>query len=153
MNHVNNLFDVEEKLEEKLEEKRDKKSPVMRKIQSQDFIDMFKQQQQVNYDINAAHGFEDMSIAARGTEYEMDNLGLKIALIHSELSEALESFRKGDPASDHIPEFTGSEEEFADVIIRIMNIAAGRGLRVAEAMIAKQEFNSARPYKHGGKKF
>jgi NTP pyrophosphatase (non-canonical NTP hydrolase) len=114
-------------------------------FKAQDFIRAFKQQQEVNYQINVDHGFES---------HETDELlGLKIALVHSELSEALESFRHGDPASDHIPEFTGAEEEFADAIIRIMNIAQGRGLRVAEAMIAKQIFNSERPYKHGGKKF
>lgn len=113
---------------------------------AEQFIEQFKRQQEENYHINTNHGFEDDN----GDEGQ---LGLKIALIHSELSEALESFRHGDPASDHIPEFTGSEEEFADAIIRIMNIAQRRGLRVAEAMIAKQAFNSAREYKHGGKRF
>ena len=117
------------------------------------FIDQFKRQQEINYHINKDHGFEEQAERAIGTEYEMDNLGLKIALIHTELSEALESFRHGDPPSDHIPEFTGSEEEFADVIIRIMTVAQGRGLRVAEALIAKQAFNAARPFKHGGKRF
>ena len=55
--------------------------------------------------------------------------------------------------SDHIPEFKGVEEELADAIIRIMNIAERMDLRVAEAMIAKQAFNAARPFKHGGKRF
>lgn len=79
--------------------------------------------------------------------------GTYIALMHSELSEALECLRCGNPASDHIPEFSGAEEELADVIIRIMDYAGIRDFHVAEAVIAKMKFNLARPYKHGGKKF
>lgn len=74
-----------------------------------------------------------------------------IALMHSELSEALEAVRHGNGPSDHIPEFNGAEEEYADVIIRIMDFAKYKGYRVAEAIIAKMEFNSTRAYRHGGK--
>lgn len=80
-------------------------------------------------------------------------LGTVIALMHSELSEALEFGRKGDGLSDHIPDFTGIEEEFADVIIRIMEYAEKDGLRIAEAILAKMAFNATREHKHGGKKF
>jgi NTP pyrophosphatase (non-canonical NTP hydrolase) len=76
-----------------------------------------------------------------------------IALIHSELSEALENYRAGCTPSDHISEFTGVEEEFADVIIRIMDWSQKNNLRIAEAVVAKIKFNETRPYKHGGKKF
>jgi len=76
-----------------------------------------------------------------------------IALMHSELSEALEGLRHGNPPSDKIPEFSQVEEEFADVIIRIMDMAPSRGLNIAGALIAKVEYNAHRPYKHGGKKF
>lgn len=81
------------------------------------------------------------------------NDGELIALMHSELSEALEALRHDNAKSDKIPEFLGIEEEFADVIIRIFDMAKARNLRVAEALIAKAEYNRNREYKHGGKKF
>lgn len=77
------------------------------------------------------------------------NDGEKIALMHAELSEALEGIRHGNPPSEHIPEFTAVEEELADVIIRIMDYAQARRFRVAEAVVAKMKFNATRPHKHG----
>jgi NTP pyrophosphatase (non-canonical NTP hydrolase) len=77
----------------------------------------------------------------------------QIALMHSELSEALEFLRHGNPQSDHIPEFSGLEEELADVIIRIMSYAGKTGLKISEAVLAKMEFNAGRPHMHGGKEF
>ena len=115
----------------------------MRTLDQQVFVEYFKDQQRLNFQINMDHGFEE----------EIYNVGEKIALMHSELSEALEYLRKDNGPSDHIPEFSGAEEEFADCIIRIMNTAQRLRLRVAEAMIAKQAFNNARPFKHGSKKF
>jgi NTP pyrophosphatase (non-canonical NTP hydrolase) len=82
--------------------------------------------------------------------WESDNTGEKIALMHSELSEALEADRK-DLESDHIPGFSGLEEELADVIVRIVDFAVQKNLRLSEALISKMRFNLSRPYRHGKK--
>lgn len=79
--------------------------------------------------------------------------GNLIALEHSELSEALENLRHGCTPDDKIPEFSGEEAELADCVIRILDHAARRGLRLGEAIVAKMEFNAGRSHKHGGKTF
>ena len=86
--------------------------------------------------------------------WEQDrNDGELIALMHSELSEALEALRHGNPSSDKIVNFSAIEEELADVIIRIMDMAFARGFRVGDAVEAKLLYNKTRGYKHGGKEF
>jgi NTP pyrophosphatase (non-canonical NTP hydrolase) len=92
----------------------------------------------------AAHGWWD------GDDH---NDAEKIALMHSELSEALEAMRHGNPPDDHIPMFSSVEAELADVVIRIMDFAGKNDLRLAEAIEAKHTYNKTRPVKHGGKKF
>jgi NTP pyrophosphatase (non-canonical NTP hydrolase) len=109
-----------------------------------EFIGAFNETQEQAHKTALEHGW---------WEGEERNQGEMIALMHSELSEALEGLRHGNPPSEHIPEFTAVEEEMADVIIRIMDNAERRGWRIAEAIVAKMKFNDSRPYKHGGKAF
>lgn len=76
-----------------------------------------------------------------------------IALVHSELSEALEAMRHDNPPDKHIPQFSSIEAELADVVIRIMGYAKARGWNIPKAIEAKMEYNSTRSYRHGGKLF
>ena len=71
------------------------------------------------------------------------NFGEVVALMHSELSEALEADRKG-LMDDKLPHRDGREVEFADCIIRILDTAAALGLDVAGALIEKNRYNKQR---------
>ena len=67
-----------------------------------------------------------------------------LALIHSEVSEALEAFRVDDK-----PNFA---EELADVIIRVLDCCPGLGIDIDAEVRAKMARNRTRGYRHGGKK-
>lgn len=71
------------------------------------------------------------------------NFGEVVALMHSELSEALEADRKG-LMDDKLPNRDGREVEFADLILRVLDTAAALDLDVAGALIEKNRYNQVR---------
>lgn len=82
------------------------------------------------------------------------NIGELIALMHSELSEALEEWRTGRPVDEIY--FNGNKPEgfvieLADTFIRILNACGALGLDLEAATIMKLSYNKTREFKHGGK--
>lgn len=71
------------------------------------------------------------------------NFGEVLALMHSELSEALEADRK-NLMDDKLPHRSGVEVELADCCIRIFDTARALGLDLAGAIIEKNRFNQRR---------
>lgn len=76
-------------------------------------------------------------------DFKDRNNGEMIALMHSELSEALEADRK-DLMDDHIPTRHGLEVELADTLIRIFDFAGARGLDIGGAYVEKRGYNDKR---------
>jgi len=79
------------------------------------------------------------------------SIGEVLMLMVTELAEAMEAYRGGNPKSDKIQGFSRMEEELADVIIRLLDFAGKQGLDIEGAVLAKMAYNEGRAYRHGGK--
>lgn len=81
----------------------------------------------------------------------------ELALMHTEISEAVEETRKpqqpmlviGCDGDGQKP--GGLAVELADTIIRICDTAMYRKIPLIEALVAKMRYNLTRPVRHGGK--
>ena len=104
-----------------------------------EFVRVFERMQRGVHQNAVDHGFLAEPI----------NDDAELSLIISEVCEAQEALRNGNPESPNIPGFSCGEEALADMMMRGMSYAEGKGWDVAGAIVAKHEFNKSRPYKHG----
>ena len=103
----------------------------------------------------------DASVAA-GWQDEPRSFGDLIALMHSELTEAFEEFRKGRKLDEmyYLPESVtlhpdkpeGVPVELADAVIRIAQCCGQYGIDLEAAITRKMAYNETRGHRWEGKK-
>lgn len=120
-----------------------------------------------------ANSFAECNMADKTEEInvKIDNLVCvtKLALVTTEISEAVEAIRKNKRANlslfnairnkedgtiqnfmkifeEHVKDTF--EDELADAIIRIMDLAAEKKINLTEHIALKHTYNKLRPYKH-----
>lgn len=84
------------------------------------------------------------------------SFGSLIALVHSEVSEALEDYRGNNDIDKIYKQSNGKPcgvpVELADAVIRIFDICGGYNIDLEEAIKVKMEYNKTRDYRHEDKR-
>lgn len=105
----------------------------------------------VSHAVSRSKGWYDGEDARR-------NIPEMLALLHSEISEALEDYRTQKvPLStlglfDEKGKPIGFASEIADVAIRLGDLCGYLGINLTAAVVEKTTYNKTRPYRHGNKK-
>jgi NTP pyrophosphatase (non-canonical NTP hydrolase) len=101
--------------------------------------------------VNAANGWYDKPVS----------IPEHVALLHSEVSELFEAYRKNaltrpcDKAAKMtvlgVEPLSNIEEEAADIIIRALDLCSRYGLDPEMICLSKLAYNASRGHRHGGK--
>lgn len=107
-------------------------------------MDSLTHLQQIVYRGNVAAGWwKDIKTGEAFPKGDVTLVLSKLALVHSEVSEAVEGVRKG-LMDDHLKERPMAEVELADAIIRALDLAGHEGWDLAGAIIEKLYYNAQR---------
>jgi NTP pyrophosphatase (non-canonical NTP hydrolase) len=83
------------------------------------------------------------------------NIGERLLLVSSEITEAFEEYREGKGLTLIYEEPDGKPcgfpIELADAVIRLLDLAEGLGINLEKAVIMKHEYNKYRHWRHGNK--
>jgi len=87
-------------------------------------------------------------------DHQNPNILEKLALVHSEVSEAVEDFRIGnmDYSETETGKPVGFPAELADIVIRVFDLAGYLEIDLESVIRKKHEYNKTRTYRHGGKR-
>lgn len=87
-----------------------------------------------------------------GAQDSNAEIAMRLALVHSEVSEALEAMRDEGALRESYTQNgkpVGFASELADVVIRVMDMAEWLGVDLQAEIEAKHAYNQGRPSKHG----
>lgn len=120
-----------------------------------DFDRNFDETQREAHRVNVSNGWWDDRrwLMTSGIHGAQANVILAcLALVTSEVAEAIEAVRKHDPRTWSDAETKDTlVRELAGAVVRIMDLAEELGLPLAEAIRAEIRANTDRGHKHGGK--
>lgn len=110
-----------------------------------------RQMQRQSWLISDQHGWHEPQL--RDGVMRDASVGERLALVHSEVSEALEAHRDGTELvyKDEKGKPEGIGIELADAVIRIGDLCEILGVDLESCIEIKAEFNKGRPFRHGGK--
>ena len=115
-----------------------------------------KEMAKLVYDLATEKGWHDrLQTEDEYIERCCNNLHDEVSELHTswrnnELNELCDKAEKMREAG--IEPLTNKEEEFADIVIRVMDDCMELGVDLESAIIRKHAFNKTRPHRHGGKR-
>lgn len=107
-------------------------------------------------EVNIANGWRTPAGDDRAGRDLVNAQITRLALITTEVSEAIEEIRNGHAVDetyypDNKPKPEGVPSELADIVIRALDAADAWGIDLEAMIVEKINYNSTRGHRHGGK--